>query len=263
MRYDESVIWVTGASSGIGQAVAREVLGRGARVIASARNVAALERLQQESPDPAAIHVLPLDLTDSAAIAKASRDALAVWGRIDGLMHCAGMSQRSMVRDTIPEVDRRLMEVNFFGPVQLTKAVLPSMLARRSGTIVVISSLAGKFGTPMRSAYSASKHALHGFFDSMRAELRNDGIHITIVCPGYVQTEITLRSLTGDGSTYGRVDLALRHGMPVAACAKAIADAAGRGKEEVLLGGREKYAALVHRFFPRLFSRLVSRARPR
>jgi dehydrogenase/reductase SDR family protein 7B len=263
MRYDESVIWVTGASSGIGQAVAREVLGRGARVIASGRDVGALERLKEESPDPAAIHVLPFDLTDPVAIANASRDALAVWGRIDGVMHCAGMSQRSMVCDTIPEVDRRLMEVNFFGPVQLTKAVLPSMLARRSGTIVVVSSLAGKFGTPMRSAYSASKHALHGFFDSMRAELRDDGIQITIVCPGYVQTEITLRSLTGDGSAYGRVDLALRHGMPVAVCAKAIADAAGRGKEEVLLGGREKYAVLVHRFFPRLFSRLVSRARPR
>lgn len=263
MRYDESVIWVTGASSGIGEALAREVLGRGARVIVSARNVPALERLKQESPNPDAIHVLPLDLTDPAAIATAARAALAVWGRIDGLVHCAGMSQRSMVRDTIPEVDRRLMEVNFFGPVQLTKAVLPSMLARRSGTIVVISSLAGKFGTPMRSAYAASKHALHGFFDSLRAELRNDGIHVTIVCPGYVQTEITLRSLTGDGSAYGRVDAALRRGMPVAACAKAIADAAGRGREEVLLGGPEKYATLVHRFFPRLFSRLVSRAHPR
>ena len=262
----DQAVWVTGASSGIGEAVARELGRRGARLVLSARRRERLEALQREiaaaGGHAADRHrVLPLDLTDTAAIPAAVEAALAHAGRIDVMVHNAGISQRSLVADTVLEVDRRLLEVNFFGTVALTKALLPSMLAGGGGRFVVVTSLVGKIGTPLRSSYAASKHALHGFFDSLRAELWDRGIRVTLVCPGFIKTELPLVALTGDGSPQGRMDRAQRQGYPVERCAAEIARAIERDREEVLIGGKEKYAVHLKRFLPALFSRIIRKVR--
>jgi short-subunit dehydrogenase len=162
------------------------------------------------------------------------------------------------VKDTDPSVYRTLMEINYFAPVALTKAILPSMLEKKSGHFVVISSLVGKFGTPLRSGYAASKHALHGFFDSLRAEEGRKGINVTLVCPGFIRTDISLHALVGDGGKHGKMDKGQAQGMPVDRCAAEILKGVAARKQEIYVGGRDKYVVYVKRFFPRLFSRMVA-----
>ena len=205
--------------------------------------------------------VVPLDLADGAAIPQAVEAALAHAGRIDVMVHNAGISQRSQVVDPALEVDRRLLEVNFFGTVALTKALLPAMLEAGGGRFVVVTSLVGKIGTPVRSSYAASKHALHGFFDSLRAELWDQGIRVTLVCPGFIKTELPLHALTGDGSPQGTMDRAQREGYPAERCAAKIVRAVERDREEVLIGGKERYAVYLKRFLPGLFSRIIRKVR--
>ncbi len=257
----DQAVWITGASSGIGEALARALEPRGARLVLSARRVDQLEALRQSFAEPGRHAVVPLDLADAAAIPGAVASALAVAGRIDVMVHNAGISQRALVVDTDLEVDRRLLEVNFFGTVALTKALLPSMLAAGGGRFVVVTSLVGKIGTPLRSGYAASKHALHGFFDSLRAELWDRGIRVTIVCPGFIKTELPLAALTGDGSPQGTMDRAQLAGYPAERCAEKIVRAVERDREEVLIGGKERYAVYLKRFLPGLFSRIIRRVR--
>ena len=261
MSWDGKVVWITGASSGIGEALAHAFARRGALLLLSARHEARLREVQAACTHPERHLVLPLDLTDEATLAPAVEQALARAGQVDVLVHNGGVSQRSFVRDTGIAVDRRILETNFFGAVALTKAVLPSMLARKVGHFVVISSLVGKFGTPLRSGYSASKHALHGFFDSLRAETWRDGIRVTIVCPGFIRTNVSKNALVGDGSAQGTMDRAQERGMSPEACAERIVRAVERGKEEVLVGGRERYAVYFKRFVPSLFSRVIRKVR--
>jgi short-subunit dehydrogenase len=261
MNWDGKVVWITGASSGLGEALAHACARRGARLLLSARNETRLLEVQAACAHPERHSVLPLDLADGATLGPAAEAALARCGQIDVLVHNGGVSQRSLARDTRIEVDRLILETNFFGAVALTKAVLPAMLARKSGHFVVISSLVGKFGTPLRSAYSASKHALHGFFDSLRAETWRDGIRITLVCPGFIRTAITLHALTGDGSPQGTMDRAQKRGMPPAVCAERIVRAVERGKDEILVGGKDRFAVYVKRFVPGLFNRAIRRVR--
>jgi short-subunit dehydrogenase len=261
MDWDDKIVWITGASSGIGEALAYSLARRGARLILSARGEDRLREVRAACASPENHLVLPLDLAAPATLGPAVERALAQAGRVDILVHSGGVSQRSLVRDTPIEVDRRIMEINFFGTVALTKAVLPAMLARKSGRFVVISSLVGKLGTPLRSGYSASKHALHGFFDSLRAELWRDGIAVTLVCPGFIRTAITLNALTRDGSPQGTMDRAQEHGMAPEVCAERIVRAVERGRDEVLVGGRERYAAYLKRFLPGLFNRVIRKAR--
>src|SRR5690606_982586 len=164
------VIWITGASSGIGEASAKKFSEEGYRVIISARKDHELDRVRSECADPSSVKVLPLDLTDIGSLAKKVEKAIGFFGQIDIMLHCGGISQRSLIKETGLDVDRRLMEVNFFGTVALTKALLPHFISRKSGQFGVISSLVGKFGSPYRSSYAAAKHALHGFFESLRLE---------------------------------------------------------------------------------------------
>ncbi len=257
----DKVVWVTGASSGIGEALVKALDRRGARIVLSARRRQRLEALRAASADPERHAVVPLDLADGASIQAAVEAALSFADGIDVMVHNAGISQRSLVVDTDLEVDRRLLEVNFFGTVALTKALLPSMLARGGGRFVVVTSLVGKIGTPMRSAYAASKHALHGFFDSLRAELWDRGIRVTLVCPGFIKTELPLHALTGDGTPQGTMDRAQLEGYPAERCAEKILRAVERDREEVLIGGKETYAVYLKRLFPGLFSRLIRRVR--
>jgi len=260
MSWNDRRVWITGASSGIGEALARVLDRRGARLVLSARREDKLRELRTALSRPDDHQVLPLDVTDTDRAAEHVQAAFA-HGPVDVLIHNAGVTQRSRVADTDVSVDRRLMEVNFLGAVALTKAALPAMLERGTGHFVVVSSLVGKISTPLRSGYSASKHALHGFFDALRAELHDRGIRVTMVCPGFIRTSITLHALTGDGSEQGTMDDAQAHGMDPEACAERIVRAVEREAREVLVGGSEVWAVRLHRFFPGLFHRMIRKAR--
>lgn len=261
MTYQDQVVWITGASSGIGAALAIAFAARGARLVLSARRQDRLEAVRAQCAHPARHDLVPVDLMDTAGIVAAAESVLRRHGRVDILVNNGGVTQRSLVKDTRLDVDRQIMETNYFGAVALTKALLPSMLSRRSGDIVVISSLVGHFSTPLRSAYAASKHALHGFFDALRAEVHADGLHVMLVCPGFVRTDISLRALTGDGSPQGTMDAGQAAGIAPEECAGRILAGLDRRKDEIVIGGRETRYLFLHRFFPGLFRRAMRKSR--
>jgi short-subunit dehydrogenase len=257
------VIWITGASSGIGEAAAKKFSKAGYALILSARNEQELNRVKQACAFPADCQILPLDLAYSADFSAKVATALSFFGQVDILLHNGGISQRSLIKDTLLEVDRRLMEVNYFGTVALTKAILPHFLARKKGQFGVVTSLVGKFGSPYRSSYAGAKHALHGFFDTLRAEHHQDGISVTLICPGFIRTQVSINAVTGDGSPLGEMDQAQDQGMSPEACAEAIFRALVKKKEEVYIGGKETLAVYLKRFLPGLFSRILQTAKVR
>ena len=261
MSFEGKVVWITGASSGIGEALAYTLAVRGARLILSARRAEQLKGVQAACAYPDRHLVLPLDLADTASLEAAARQALDAVGSIDVLINNGGVSQRALAVDTQLAIDRRIMDINSFGAVALTKAVLPSMLTRRAGHLVVISSVVGKFGSPLRSAYSASKHALHGFFDALRAEVHAADVRVTLVCPGFVRTNVSVNALLGDGTPQGTMDTGQQRGLPVEVCAARIVRAIERQKDEVCFGGTEVLAVYLKRFWPGLFNRIIRRAR--
>lgn len=228
----------------------------------SARNRAALEKVAAACA-PAETLVLPLDLAQPLDFPAAVGQVLAQFGRLDILINNGGISQRSLALETGLDVDRRLMEVNYFGTMALTKTVLPHLLRQGAGRVAVVSSLVGKFGTPYRSAYAASKHALHGFFDSLRAELTVTGVGITIICPGFIRTGVSINALTGDGTPLGTMDEATAKGLAPADFARQAAHAIAQGRNEVYIGGRETWGVLLKRLAPGLFTRFLSRAKVR
>lgn len=260
MNLQNKTAWITGASSGIGEALAYALSVQGARLILSARRLEELERVRRQCTNADTHLVLPLDLAafDAEAV---TQQALAQTGAIDLLIHSGGVSQRSTVIETDMAVQRRIMEINYFGAIALTHAVLPGMLVRKNGHIVVISSLSGKISTPRRSAYAASKHALHGFFDALRAEVYHDGLRVTIVCPGYTKTSLSLHALTGDGGAHGQMDPTQAKGMTPEKLAARILHAIGREEEEVLVGGKEVLAVYLKRFWPGLYNRMIRRTK--
>jgi short-subunit dehydrogenase len=253
------VIWITGASSGIGEALTYALAKENTKLILSARRKEELERVKGNCPAASQtnIRILPLDLTETSTLKLCTEAAIQIFGHIDILINNGGISQRSLIKDTTLDVDRKLMEVNYFGAVALTKFILPHFIRRRGGHFVVVTSLTGKFGTPFRSGYAASKHALHGFFDAVRAEHYADNIKVSMICPGFIHTPITFSALTGDGRALNKMDEAQYKGKPPAWCAAKIVDAMKKQKEEVYIGGREVYGAYVKRFFPSLFSRII------
>jgi short-subunit dehydrogenase len=262
------VIWITGASSGIGEALTYELARQPVKLILSARRKEELERVKGNCPAEAQpdIRILPLDLAKPETLALTTEAAIQLFGRIDILINNGGISQRSLVKETLLEVDRQIMEVDYFGTIALTKYLLPHFLERGQGHFVTVSSVMGKIGTPYRSGYAAAKHALHGFFDSLRAELCKESKHIyvTLVCPGWIRTPITLNALTGDGSKLNKMDSATGKGMPADRFARKMIHAIEQRKEEVVIGGiKEKLAVLIKRFFPKLFSRIIRTARVR
>jgi short-subunit dehydrogenase len=247
------VAWLTGASSGIGEALAHELAVRGATLVLSSRREEELKRVQGAIQRPVEHLVQSLDLLQPETFEQATHTVLNRFGRIDILVHCAGISQRSHAIHTQLSVDRQIMELNYFGPVALTKQVLPSMIGQGSGHIVVISSLLGKVAAPARSAYCASKHALHGFFDSLRAEVHRQGILVTIICPGFVRTNASLNALTGEGQPHGKMDELIAGGLASDACARHIVNAIERRRREVYIGQKEVLAVYFNRWAPNLF----------
>jgi len=253
-------VWITGASSGIGEALARAFHEAGAKLILSARREEELRRVQAACGGEPNTRVMPFDVTETKSLQEKTPAALAMFGGVDILVLNAGITQRSRTRETDESVYRRLMEVNFFGPEALARAVLPSMLAQKSGHMVVISSVAGKIGVPMRSGYSATKFALHGFFEALRAEEERNGVHVTMVCPGYIRTDISLSALRGDGRRHAKMDSEIARGMPVEECARQVLRGVARKKKEIVVAAaREKALVYAKRFFPDLLARMVGR----
>jgi short-subunit dehydrogenase len=260
------VIWITGASSGIGEALVYELSKRGARLIISARRKEELERVKGNC-SPAvqpSIRILPLDLGEPTTLKLNTEAAIQLFGHVDILINNGGISQRSLAKDTELDVDRRIMEVDYFGTLALTKYLLPHFIKRKSGHFVTVSSVMGKIGTPYRTGYAAAKHALHGFFDSLRAELWKESkeIYVTLVCPGWINTNLSIAALLGDGSPQNKKDDTHKSGMHPDVFARKMISAIENKKREVYIGGtKEVFAIYLDRYLPGLFSKIIRNAK--
>ena len=261
--FHQKRIWVTGASSGIGEALAYSFAEYGAHLILSARIEHALQRVAEaaKSKGAGSIWVQAFDLARHDEIPGIVAGVLKQVGKVDILVNCGGISQRSLALETTLDVDKQLMATNFFGTIALTKALLPSMLTHQLGHIVTVTSLTGKFGSPMRSTYAATKHALHGFFDSLRAELAHTPLRFTLACPGFVRTNVSINALTGTGRPQGTMDNATENGLAPETVARHILRAIEHGKEEVWIGGKEVLGVYLKRFFPAWFSKVLAKAK--
>lgn len=258
MSFKDKVVWITGASSGIGEALAYDLHNRGASLILSSRRREALEEVKKNcSGSRKDIHILPLDLTETDALAHKAQLALDRFGRIDYLFNNGGISHRSLAVDTKMDVVRKVMEVNFFGSVALTKAVLPAMIKREKGHIIVTSSVMGKFGTRLRSSYAASKHALHGYFDCLRQEVHEYNITITLVCPGFIKTGITKNALEGDGSKHGKMGKGQQEGMLPGEFVEKLLPKIAKQKNEIYIGDKEVAGVYLKRWAPGLLRRIL------
>src|SRR5690606_24775545 len=253
-------IWITGASSGLGKAMALAFSRENAHLILSARNEEKLQEVAALCEGQGQKHILPLDLSLPDTLAGKAQEALALGGQVDILINNGGISQRASAEETLPEVTRRLFEINFFGTIELTRQLLPSMLARQSGHIVTISSIVGKFGSPRRSTYSASKHDLHGYFDSLRFEVQEKGNDDTLVCPGFIRTDISRHALTAQGEPKNSMDKKTARGLSTEEFSSKVLKAIHQKKKEVNIGKFEVFGVYLKRFVPGLFRRLLAKS---
>lgn len=259
MKYFENRnIWITGASSGIGEGLVQHLRKVNCNLIISARRIEELERVKTENQKVATIEVLPLDLSDGASLEGKTKAAEAFFGGVDILFNNGGISQRDKVINTSMEVQRQIMEVNYFGTIALSKYVLAGMVERGFGHHIAVTSAVGILYSPLRAGYSASKHAVHGFFDCLRAEHYQDGIKVTLILPGYVNTKISYNALMGDGSKQNTLDKAQAAGLTVDQLVTKMLKSVAAQKEESYIGGlKEVFGIYVKRFFPALFSKIV------
>ncbi len=260
----DKVFWITGASAGIGEATACIAAEKGAKLVISARRQQELEKVKAKTGlSEDRIMILPMDMEQMDTFPALVQSVIDRFGRIDLLFNNAGLSQRGSTLETDFQVYRKLMEVNFFGVAALTKAVLPYMLHQGEGHIAVTSSVSGKLGSPMRSGYCASKHAVHGFFDALRSEVSPKGVKVTIVCPGYIRTDISKNALAPDGGKHGKMDQNQEGGMPVELCASKIISAIEKNRDEVYIGGKETLGIYLKRFFPGILNRILVKQAPK
>jgi len=263
--YTNRVVWITGASSGIGEALALRLSRDNARLVLSARRESELERVKQrcvneEGAADSNLMVLPLDVTELDALPGKVSAVLEQFGQIDMLINNAGLSQRSLCKDTELSVYQKLLDVDVMGQIALTKAVLPHMLERRSGHLAVTASVAGKVGVPMRTGYCAAKHAVMGFFDALRAEVEDDGIQVSTITPGFIRTDISRNALSADGSAFGQEDDDIAGGMDVNECAEIVIQGLENGKREIPVGkGKEMAALWVKRVAPEFMFKLAKK----
>jgi len=261
MNFNNKVVWITGASSGIGEAMAYAFAKQGAKLILSARRKQELERVKNNCElSVNDCLVLPLDLEKYEEMEDKVAIALQSFDRIDYLINNGGISQRSLIQDTKLSVFKRLMDVDYLGTVALSKAVLPVFVRQQSGHYAVVTSLMGKFASPLRSGYCGAKHALHGFFDALRLEHESDNIKVTLVCPGFIRTNISQNALTATGKAQQSMDEATDKGMSPEDCAAAILQAIRREKYEAYIGGKETMAVYLKRWFPKILHRVVQKS---
>lgn len=253
--FTNKTIWITGASSGIGRECCLQ-LAKMPKIslILSARSVEKLEMLRNECRNLGAqCEILPLDLEQTHTLTEKTNHALSLFGTIDIVIHNGGISQRSLAEETPIENDRKIMEIDYFSTIIITKTLLPHMIARKSGHIVAVSSISGCFGFPQRTAYCAAKHAMYGYFEALDIEMRQHNIAVTIVAPGRIQTNISYSALTKDGTPHGKMDDGQADGMPVEICVKQMLKAIARRKHEALIGRKEVIMVYLYRIVPKIF----------
>ena len=259
MKLQHKVIWITGASSGIGEALASALATDTISLIISGRNEAALLAIQSKYSSKN-IAVLPFDLLDFEKAPAVVEKAISFFGKVDILINNGGISQRSLIAETDFFVDKKIMDVDYFGTIALTKALLPHFIQNQSGHFVTVTSLMGKFGSPYRSGYCAAKHALHGYFDVLRMEHQKDGVDVTLVCPGFVQTNVAINALTADGSPQVKNSETTENGMTLSEFIPKMIRAIEQKKFEVYIAKNELLGIYLKRFFPKLLHRLVMRS---
>lgn len=263
MDFTGKTFWITGAASGMGRSLSLLLATYSVRLIISDRDVQGLEHTAQEIINKGSTaRIEPLDMLDTNSIFETAGRVLADGEKIAGLYQFAGISQRSLVVETPIENDRKIMEVNFFGAVALAKAILPHFIENGGGQLAATSSLVGKFGFPYRSAYSASKHALHGFFESLLAENSKHNIKVSMLIPGRVQTNISKFALDKDGKEHGKIDAGQANGITVEKAAKLILSGLKREKKEIWVGGNEMLMLHIRRFLPSLYYYMATRIKP-
>ncbi|NWS70624.1 DRS7B reductase, partial [Crotophaga sulcirostris] len=262
----EAVVVITGATSGLGKECAKAFHAAGSKLVLCGRDSEKLKDLVQElstmtnhQKNTHKPQTVVFDLSDTKTVQNGAEEILKYFGHVDILINNAGISFRGTIVDTGLDVDKKVMETNYFGPIALTKALLPSMIKRRQGHIVAISSVQGKISIPFRSAYAASKHATQAFFDCLRAEVEQYDIDVTVISPGYIQTNLSLNAVTADGSRYGVMDKNTAEGQTAAEVAQVVLNAVGQRKKEVLVAGlTPSLAVYLRNLFPRLFFTLMA-----
>jgi dehydrogenase/reductase SDR family member 7B len=258
--FKDKNVWITGASSGIGEALVYEFIKRGSHVIASSNEPAELERVKQSCGDLSGnVACAPFDLSDTSEITRLVEEHLGKTGRIDFLLNIGGISQRATIEETPLWLDRKIMEINYFGTIALTKAVLPYMIKQKSGHVLATSSISGRFGFPLRSAYSASKQALHGFFETLHIENRKNNIRASVIIPGRVRTKISFHALNAEGKEHGRMDAGLAKGITPEKAATTIIRGIIKNKREILVGSGELTILFIRRYLPFVFFRIADK----
>lgn len=259
MQIDGKTIWITGASSGIGEALTYALDKRNCKLILSSRKEKELQRVKSNCQNKDAIQIVCLDLAAYETMPSIVEQVVSVNGPIDILVNNAGLSQRSLIAETEFDVYKKLMDVNYLGTVALTKALLPHFIKNQKGHFATVTSLMGKFGSPYRSGYCGAKHALHGFFDVLRMEHEKDGIAVTLICPGFVNTNVAKNALTADGSSQNEQDVATQNGLDVNVFAKKMIRAIERKKFEAYIARKERIGVYL-RLFPKLLHKVVLRS---
>lgn len=254
------VVWITGASSGIGEALVYDFAERGAKIIISSNDPSGLERVKKScGTKSGTIVCAPFDLADTSGIEKLVEEQNSISGTVDYLLNVGGISQRARIDETPLWLDRKIFEINFFGTIALTKAVLPYMISKKSGHILATSSISGRFGFPLRSAYSASKQALHGFFETLYLENKPNNIRTSIIIPGRVRTHISIHALNSEGKEHGHMDDGQEKGLSPERAAKIIIRGIIKNKREILVGGNELFLLYIRRLWPWLFFRIADK----
>ncbi|CAO1653553.1 SDR family NAD(P)-dependent oxidoreductase [Parasphingorhabdus sp. NYA22] len=234
MKFDGKIVWITGASSGIGEALAKAFAAQGAHIILSGRRTDALEQVAADIKTDTL--VLPFETTDYDALPAKVEEARNWKGKVDILVNNAGISQRSLALDTPPDIHKTIINIDLLAPIWLTQLLLPHMIAAGGGHIVGISSVAGRVGVPLRTAYCAAKHGLIGYMDALRAETEQlHNIHVTNILPGSIRTNVSRNALTKEGERRGKSDAAIDNGMEPDDCAQQILDAVANNVPELII----------------------------
>lgn len=263
MQFNKKTIWITGATSGIGKEVATELSKENTHLILSGRNRKALDEVGQIcTQNGSSVTMAPFDLGDEKSIEKAFNEVNSKQIKIDCLFHFGGISQRALVSETPVFVDRKIFDINYFGTIALTKLILPGMVKNGGGHIAATSSIVGKFGFPYRSSYSASKQALHGFFESLLAENKANNIRVSMIIPGFINTNISVNAVNNKGEAHAKLDENQAGGMPADKCARIICKRLKKEKKEILVGNKELIMVHIRRFLPRLYYYMASRVKP-
>jgi dehydrogenase/reductase SDR family member 7B len=256
------VVWITGASSGIGEALVYEFAQLGACLIISSNDPPGLERVKNSCGSRSdMVNCLPFDLSDLYGIEDLVQHKVKAFGKIDYLLNIGGISQRSRIEETPMWLDRKIFEINYFGTIGFTKAVLPHMIRQKSGHILATSSISGRFGFPLRSAYSASKQAIHGFFETLYLENKGNNIRTSVIIPGRVRTQISMHALDSTGKEHGKMDEGQVKGLSPEKAAKIIIRGILRNKREILVGRGELSLLYIRRICPWLFFRIADKVK--